>query len=136
MTERTFVIVKPDAVAAGLVGDILGRYERAGLRLVALQQRTIDDAFADRHYHEHVAKSFYPTLREFMTSGPLIAGVLAGPDAVAIARQVNGATDPAQAEPGTIRADHGTSVTINCVHASDAPQTAASEIALWFPNLA
>ncbi|MFV0429116.1 MAG: nucleoside-diphosphate kinase [Arachnia sp.] len=136
MTENTFIIVKPDAVAAGLVGAIVSRYEQAGLRLVRLEERTIDAAFADSHYAEHIHKDFYPPLREFMTSGPLIAGVLQGPDAVATVRAINGATDPAAAEPGTIRADFAASVRENCVHGSDSTTTAAGEIGLWFPGFA
>jgi nucleoside-diphosphate kinase len=132
--SRTFVIIKPDAVAAGLVGDVLARYEAAGLRAEALEMRSIDGDFADRHYAEHTEKDFYPPLREFMVSAPLVAAVLVGDDAVAKVRQINGATDPAQADEGTIRADHGTSVRINCVHGSDSDETAEREIALWFPG--
>lgn len=135
MTERTFIIVKPDAVGQGLVGAILSRYEQAGLRLVELSERTIDAAFSDRHYAEHVTKDFYPPLREFMTSGPLVAGVLEGDDAVVTVRALNGATDPGTADAGTIRADYGTSVRQNCVHGSDSAETATREIGLWFPGL-
>ena len=133
--SKTFVIIKPDAVAGGLVGDILGRYERAGLRIDALELRQIDGSFADHHYVEHVEKDFYPPLREFMVSGPLVAAILSGDQAVDKVREINGATDPAQADPGTIRADHATSVRENCVHGSDSEETAEREIALWFPEL-
>lgn len=131
---KTFVIIKPDAVEGGLVGDILSRYERAGLRIEALDLRTIDGDFADEHYAEHVEKDFYPPLKEFMTSGPLVAAVLAGDDAITKVREINGATDPAEAEPGTIRADHGESVRVNCVHGSDGEPSAQREINLWFPG--
>ncbi|MCC2592587.1 nucleoside-diphosphate kinase [Tessaracoccus sp. OS52] len=134
MSEQTFVIIKPDAVASGYVGNILSRYESAGLRIAELDMRTIDGEFSDRHYAEHLERDFYPPLREFMTSGPLIAGILKGEDAVSRVREINGATDPAKAEPGTIRADFATSTRQNCVHGSDSADSAASEIALWFPK--
>lgn len=132
--ESTFVIIKPDAVQAGLVGEILSRYERAGLRIEAMDLRHIDGEFADRHYAEHVERDYYPPLREFMTEGPLVALVLVGGEAIAKTREINGATDPAKAAEGTIRADHGTSVRTNCVHASDGSDSATAEIALWFPH--
>lgn len=135
MTERTFVIIKPDAVAAGHVGNILDRYERTGLRLDAMELRTIDGDFADQHYAEHLKRDYYPPLREFMIEGPLVALVLSGENALESVRELNGATDPARAAAGTIRSDFGTSVRTNCVHASDSTQSAASEIALWFPEL-
>ena len=133
---KTFVIIKPDAVAGGLIGDILARYERAGLRVEAMDLRTIDGAFADQHYAEHLERDFYPPLREFMTAGPLVAAVVAGEDAIGKVRELNGATDPAAAEAGTIRADHGASVRENCVHGSDGEGSATREIELWFPGLA
>lgn len=132
--EKTFIIVKPDAVANGLIGEILGRYEKLGLRITRLEMRHIDGDFADRHYAEHLERDFYPPLREFMTEGPLVAGVVEGSDAVSLVRQANGATDPASADKGTIRADYASSVRRNCVHGSDSPETAAEEIALWFPH--
>lgn len=135
MSETTFVIIKPDAVAGGHAGNILARYEDAGLRLRAMELRTIDGEFADRHYAEHLERDFYPPLRTFMTSGPLIAAVLSGDDAIAKVRAINGATDPTQAEPGTIRADFATSTRENCVHGSDSVESAAAETALWFPGL-
>ncbi len=132
MSEQTFVIIKPDAVAAGHVGAIVSRYEDAGLRLAAMEFRRIEPEFADLHYSEHVEREYYPPLREFMTEGPLIAMVLEGDDAVARVRALHGATDPAKAEPGTVRADFAESVRRNAVHASDSPVSAAQEIALWF----
>lgn len=135
MIERSFVIVKPDAVAAGHVGNIINRYEEAGFRPEAMELRTIDGAFADQHYAEHLDRDYYPPLREFMTEGPLLAMVLSGEGALAGVRELNGATDPGKADADTIRADFGTSVKTNCVHASDSPESAASEITLWFPAL-
>lgn len=132
--ERTFVIVKPDAVADGHVGAILERYEAAQLTIEAMELREITGAFADRHYASHVGKDYYPDLREFMTEGPLVALVLSGDDAIARVRKLNGATDPAKAESGTIRAEFASTLRRNAVHASDSPETAASEVSLWFPN--
>ncbi|MDO5737103.1 MAG: nucleoside-diphosphate kinase [Propionibacteriaceae bacterium] len=134
MIERTFVIIKPDAVAAGHVGNILNRYEEAGFRPEAMDMRTIDGDFADRHYAEHLERDYYPPLREFMTEGPLVAVILSGENALVGVRELNGATDPSKADPDTIRADFGTSVRTNCVHASDSAESAASEIGLWFPE--
>ncbi|MEO7586742.1 MAG: nucleoside-diphosphate kinase [Arachnia sp.] len=136
MIERTFVIIKPDAVAAGHVGNILNRYEEAGFRPEAMEMRTIDGDFADKHYAEHLERDYYPPLREFMTEGPLVAMILSGRGALLGVRDLNGLTDPSKAAPGTIRADFGTSVRTNCVHASDSPESAASEIGLWFPGRA
>ena len=135
MIERTFVIIKPDAVAAGHVGNIINRYEAAGYRPEAMEMRTIDGDFADRHYAEHLGREYYPPLREFMTQGPLVAMILAGENALLGVRELNGATDPSKATTHTIRADFGTSVRNNCVHASDAAESAASEIRLWFPGV-
>lgn len=127
MTQHTFVIIKPDAVEEGLVGTILARYEGAGLRIEAMEMRTIDGAFADRHYAAHLERDFYPPLREFMIKGPLVALRLSGDDAIATVREINGATDPSKAAPGTIRADFASSVRCNCVHASDSEESAAAE---------
>ncbi len=135
MTERTLVLLKPDTVRRGLAGAILGRFEAKGLRIVALQQRTIDAAQADRHYAEHVEKAFYPPLRDFVTSGPLIAMVLEGDDAIEAVRALNGATDGRKAAPGTIRGDFSLSNRENLVHGSDSSESAAREIAIWFPEL-
>jgi len=136
MTERTLVLLKPDAVARGLVGEVLRRYEAKGLELVAMELRTIDAAMADRHYAEHVEKDFYPPLRAFVTSGPLVALVLEGDSAVDCVRAINGATDGRQAAPGSVRGDLSLSNRENLVHGSDSVESAAREIALWFPGLA
>jgi nucleoside-diphosphate kinase len=134
--QRTLVLLKPDAVHRGLVGRIVARFEEKGLRVVALEQRTIDAAQADRHYAEHVERDFYPPLREFVTSGPLVAMVLEGDEAVDVVRALNGATDGRKATPGTIRGDFSLSNRENLVHGSDSPDSAEREIALWFPALA
>ena len=135
MTERTLVLIKPDAVRRGLVGNVLSRFESKGLAIVAMEQRTIDAAQADAHYHEHVERDFYPPLRDFVTSGPLVALVLEGDEAISVVRNLNGATDGRQAAPGTIRGDLSLSNRENLVHGSDSPESAAREIALWFPSL-
>lgn len=134
MTEQTLVLLKPDAVARGLMGSILSRYEAKGLRVVALEMRTIDPDFADRHYAEHVGRDFYPALRTFITSGPLVALVCEGERAIDAVRGLNGATDGIAAQAGTIRGDFSTSNRLNLVHASDSVESAAREIALWFPG--
>jgi len=135
MSQRTLVLLKPDAVRRGLVGEIVGRYEAKGLTLVALEHRTIDGALADRHYAEHVEKDFYPPLRAFVLSGPLVAVVLEGDEAVEVVRALNGATDGRKAAPGTIRGDLSVSNRENLVHGSDSPESAAREIETWFPGL-
>jgi nucleoside-diphosphate kinase len=135
MTERTLVLFKPDAVRRGLVGQILSRFEAKGLALVALELRTIDAAMADRHYAEHVERDFYPPLRDFVTSGPMVAAVLEGDEAIEVVRALNGATDGRKAAPGTIRGDLSLSNRENLVHGSDSAESAAREIALWFPDL-
>jgi nucleoside-diphosphate kinase len=135
MTQRTLVLIKPDAVRRGLVGNVLSRVESKGLTVVALEQRLIDGAQADRHYAEHVERDFYPPLREFVTSGPLVAMVLEGDEAVDVVRAINGATDGRKAAPGTIRGDLSLSNRENLVHGSDSPESAEREIALWFPQL-
>ena len=134
-TSRVLVLLKPDAVRRGLVGTILARYEAKGLSLVALEARRIDEATADRHYSDHVAQPWYPGLRDYITSGPLVAAVLEGPRAVEVVRLLNGTTDAAAAAPGTIRGDLALSNRENLVHASDSEQSAARELALWFPEL-
>jgi nucleoside-diphosphate kinase len=136
MTQQTLVLIKPDAVRRGLVGNVLARFESKGLRIVAMEQRHIDAATADAHYAEHVDKAFYPPLRDFVTSGPLVALVLAGDEAIEVVRAINGATDGRKAAPGTIRGDLSLSNRENLVHGSDSPESAAREIALWFPQLA
>ncbi len=136
MPQRTLVLIKPDAVRRGLVGEILARYESKGLRIVAMDQRTIGTDLSDRHYAEHVDKGFYPALREFITGGPLVALVLEGDTAVDVVRAMNGATDGRTAAPGTVRGDLALSNSENLVHASDSATAAARELALWYPDLA
>jgi nucleoside-diphosphate kinase len=134
--ERTLILVKPDAFARNLTGEIIARFERKGLRLVALQQRTLTRELAAQHYAEHEGKGFYDELVQFITSGPLVALVLEGESAIAAARQVIGATNPVEASPGSIRGDYAISVGQNMVHGSDGPESAAREVALFFPDLA
>ena len=133
MTERTLVLIKPDAVRRGLVGEVLGRFERKGLTVVAMDLRTMDAELADRHYADHVEKPWYPPLREFMTSGPLVAAILEGDEAITVVRTLVGATDGRAAAAGTIRGDFSLSNRENLVHASDSPDSAVRESALFFP---
>src|SRR5213080_121816 len=135
MSQRTLVLLKPDAVRRGLVGEILSRYESKGLSIVALVQRHIDGALADAHYAEHVERDFYPPLRDFVTSGPLVAAVLEGDEAIEVVRAINGATDGRKAAPGTIRGDYSLSNRENLVHGSDSEESATREIKIWFPDL-
>ena len=135
MTQRTLVLLKPDTVRRGLVGTLLSRFEAKGLALVAMELRSIDAAMADAHYADHVEQPWYPPLREFATSGPLVALVLEGDEAISVVRGINGATDGRAAAPGTIRGDFSLSNRENLVHASDSPESAAREIALWFTDL-
>ena len=132
--ERTLVLIKPDAVRRGLVGEILGRFERKGLALEAMVLREMDADLADRHYAEHVEKPFYPPLKTFMTGGPLVAVILAGEAAIDVVRTLVGATDGRKATAGTIRGDFSLSNRENLVHASDSPDSAKRELALWFPD--
>jgi nucleoside-diphosphate kinase len=134
-SSRTLIVVKPDAFERGLTGEVLARFERKGLRIVALRQLQIDEEFAGRHYAEHTDKPFFGELVEFITRGSLVAAVLAGPGAVEAARQVIGATDPLEASPGSIRGDFALEVTFNLVHGSDSADSAEREIELWFPDL-
>jgi nucleoside-diphosphate kinase len=134
--ERTLILVKPDAFAAGLSGEILARFERKGLAPVALRLMTVDRELAEAHYAEHEGKPFFEELVSFITSGPLVAMVLEGPRAVPAARQVIGATDPLEAAPGSIRGDFALEVSSNMVHGSDSDESAAREAALFFPELA
>ena len=134
--QRTLVLLKPDTVRRGLVGAVLARFESRGLSIVALEQRTIDAGLADQHYAEHVDKAFYPPLRDFVTSGPLVALVLEGDSAIEVVRGINGATDGRKAAPGTIRGDYSLSNRENLVHGSDSPESAEREIAIWFPGFA
>ena len=135
MSERTLVLVKPDAVRRGLVGEVIGRVERKGLTIDAMRLRTMDAELADRHYAEHVEKAFYPPLKEFMTGGPLVAMVLSGDQVVDVVRTLVGATDGRKAAPGTIRGDLSLSNRENLVHASDSAESAKRELAFWFPDL-
>jgi len=131
-TENTFIMVKPDGVARGLVGEVIGRLERKGLVLEKIRMLTIDAALARRHYEEHVDKPFFPELLEFITSGPVVAMEWSGESAIPVCRALMGATDPKQAAPGTIRGDYGLIVTNNIVHGSDAPESAARELEIYF----
>ena len=133
--ERTLILVKPDAFARNLSGEIIARFERKGLRLVALELKTISRELASQHYAEHEGKPFYEELVSFITSGPLVAFVLEGESAIVGARQVIGATDPLQATTGSIRGDYAVAVGQNMVHGSDAPESAAREVALFFGDL-
>lgn len=136
MTERTLVLVKPDGVDRGLVGEVIARIERKGLRLAALELRDVERSVAEQHYAEHDGKPFYESLLEFITSGPVVAAVVEGPRAIAAFRQIAGGTDPVEkAAPGSLRGDYGLEVQYNLVHGSDSPESAAREIKLWFPNL-
>ncbi len=134
-TERTLVLIKPDGVARGLVGDVIARIERKGLRLVALDLRTLDRPTARTHYAEHSDKPFYGSLVDFVTSGPLVAAVVEGPRAIAAFRQLAGATDPVQAAAGSVRGEFAVTVQDNIVHGSDSTESAKREIALFFPLL-
>ena len=133
---RTLILVKPDAFARGLAGEIIARFERKGLRIVALRHMTVERELAGRHYAEHEGKPFYGELVDFITSGPLVALVLEGDEAVTAARQVIGATNPLEAAPGSIRGDFAVAVGQNMVHGSDSPESAEREAALFFPELA
>ncbi len=135
-TERSLVLIKPDAVRRGLLGEILARFERKGLVIEAIELRTMDAALADQHYADHVEKAFYPPLKEFMTSGPLAALVLTGDEVIEVVRAMIGSTDGRKAAAGTIRGDFSLSNRENLVHASDSPESAKRELALWFPDLA
>ena len=136
MSERTLVLVKPDAVGRGLVGEVISRIERRGLKLVALELRNVDRALAEKHYAEHAEKPFFGELVDFIMSGPVVAAVIEGPRAVAAFRQLAGGTDPVtKAVPGTLRADFGLDMMLNLVHGSDSPESAGNEISLWFPSL-
>ncbi|HIE38220.1 MAG TPA: nucleoside-diphosphate kinase [Anaerolineales bacterium] len=130
--EQTLVIIKPDAVQRGLIGEIVGRFERRGLRIVAMKMMRITPQLAERHYAVHKGKPFYPGLIQYITSAPVVVMVLEGNQAIEIVRRTMGATNPADAVPGTIRADLGLEVGRNLVHGSDGPDTAAFEIPLFF----
>ena len=135
VTEQTLVLIKPDGVQRGVVGEIITRIERKGLTLVALELKHVDEALARAHYAEHSERPFFGELVEFITSGPIVAAILQGPRAVAAFRQLAGGTDPVEkATPGTIRGDFGLETQFNLVHGSDSPESAAREIGLWFPG--
>jgi len=133
--ERTLILVKPDAFARGLTGEIIARFERKGLKIVTLRHMTVEQELAERHYAEHAERPFFGELVQFITSGPIVALVLEGEHAVSAARQVIGATDPLQAGSGSIRGDFALQVGQNMVHGSDSPESAARESALFFPEL-
>jgi nucleoside-diphosphate kinase len=136
MADRTLVILKPDAVERGLIGEILARLERKGLRLVALELRRLDGQTLARHYEEHVGKAFYTELLAFMARSSVVVAVVEGPeDTWKVVRTLMGPTNPREAAPGTIRGDFGNVVTENLVHGSDGPESAAREIAIFFPDL-
>jgi nucleoside-diphosphate kinase len=133
--DRTLILIKPDAFARNLTGEIVARFERKGLRIAALKLMTMDPALAEQHYAEHEGKPFFGELVEFITSGPLVAMVLEGHEAVVAARQVIGATNPLEAAPGSIRGDFALEVGQNLVHGSDSNESAAREVGLFFPDL-
>ena len=133
--EKTLILVKPDAFARGLTGEIIARFERKGLEIVALKHMTLDEDTAKRHYAEHDGKPFFGELVDFITSGPLVAMVLEGESAIKAARQVIGATNPLEAAPGSIRGEFGLEVQTNLVHGSDSAESATREIGLFFPEL-
>jgi len=135
LSERTLVLIKPDGVRRGLAGEVLARIERKGLRIVAMDLRTVGKDLAETHYAEHVDKPFYGSLVEFITSGPLVALVAEGPRAIEAFRALAGATDPVKAGPGTIRGDYALEVQDNIVHGSDSPDSAEREIKIFFPDL-
>lgn len=132
---RTLILIKPDAFERGLTGEVLDRFERKGLKIAALKLITADEAIADEHYAEHADKPFFGELVSFITGGPLVAAILEGVEAVRAARQLIGATNPIEAETGSIRGDFGTEVTFNLVHGSDSDESAEREIGIWFPEL-
>lgn len=135
MSERTLVLIKPDGVERGLIGEVLSRIERKGFGIIALELRTLERAIAEEHYGEHKDKPFFADLVDFITGGPLVAAVIEGPEAIASWRTMMGATNPANAAPGTIRGDLATETQMNVTHGSDSPESAAREIALFFPGL-
>ena len=133
--EKTLVLVKPDGVKKHICGEVISRFERKGLEVEAIKMIQVPEELAKKHYAEHEGKGFFKDLIAFITSGPVLAMVIKGENAVAAVRQINGATDPLKAVPGSIRGDFATSIDENVVHASDAPETAEREIGLWFPEL-
>jgi len=136
LPERTLVLIKPDGVRRGLIGTVIEQIERKGLRIAALELRTLDRETASTHYAEHVGKPFFEPVVDFITSGPLVALVAEGPRAIQAFRGLAGATDPVAATPGTIRGDHALEIGENVVHGSDSPESAQREIKIFFPELA
>jgi nucleoside-diphosphate kinase len=134
MSEQTLVLVKPDGVRRGLIGEILGRFERRGLRIRGLKMLQFDIALAERHYAEHVEKPFFPALRDFITSGPVVAALVEGPDAIQLVRSMMGQTKPSESAPGTIRGDFATTTTENIIHGSDSPERAQIEREIFFTD--
>ena len=135
MTERTLVLIKPDAVKRRLIGEVVSRIERKGLTVATLELRNVGDELARKHYAEHDGKPFFDSLLEFITSGPVVAAIVEGPRAISAFRQIAGGTDPVEkAAPGTIRGDLALVTQDNLVHGSDSPESAAREIELWFPG--
>jgi nucleoside-diphosphate kinase len=134
-TERTLVLVKPDGVRRGLAGEVIRRLEQKGLKLVAMELRTLDRQTAEEHYGEHRERPFFGELVEFITGGPLVALVVEGPNAVAGTRRLMGVTNPVEATPGSIRGDYALEIGQNLVHGSDSPESAAREIGIFFPGL-
>lgn len=135
MSERTLVLVKPDGVSRGLVGEVISRIERKGLTLAALELRKVERSVAEQHYAEHASKPFFESLLEFITSGPVVAMVVEGDNAIAAFRQLAGATNPVQSATGSIRGDFAVEVQYNIVHGSDSPESSKREIDLWFPGV-
>jgi len=135
VSERTLVLIKPDGVSRSLVGEVISRIERKGLTLAALELRDVERSVAEQHYAEHASKPFFESLLEFITSGPLVAAVVEGENAIAAFRQLAGATNPVQAATGSIRGDFALEVQNNIVHGSDSPESAKREIDLWFPGV-
>ena len=133
--ERTLILVKPDAFERGLTGEVIARFERKGLRIVALKHMQVERGLAEQHYAEHAEKAFFGDLVDFITGGPLVAMVLEGYEAVKAARQVIGATNPLEAAPGSIRGDYALEVQTNLVHGSDGAESSAREVGLFFPEL-
>ena len=135
MTERTLVLIKPDAVKRRLIGEVVSRIERKGMTVATLELRNVGDELARKHYAEHDGKPFFDSLLEFITSGPVVAAIVEGPRAISAFRQIAGGTDPVEkAAPGTIRGDLALVTQDNLVHGSDSPESAAREIELWFPG--
>lgn len=133
--DRTLVLIKPDGVRRGLIGEVISRLENKKLKVVGMKMMTVDSELSKRHYAEHVQKPFYPELEAFITSGPIVAMAVEGDEATAVVRSLMGVTDPKKAAPGTLRGDYGLEVTENIVHGSDSPESAKRELELFFPDL-